>query len=423
MFRWKEFVVAVAVLTSASPLVAQRPSDSNLGAANPMARPAVAGGDWSTGYTVDFGFATVRRPAASGPARAPGVAAPAPRPTTAPAPPRLHVLLLVDDTDKDAGPANRAGAAAFEKAIRAGIAPDRLATVETLAGPSLTADKIRGKITGLSLRPQDTLVAFYTGPIDFDDRVRWYTLAPRGGRIPRNDLRDWLFARGAALTVLLTDGPAYRITPEVLPQLPPPAGPGSLNSLFFANRGVVDVHAAALGENAFARDGEGGFFTLALVDWLSQTKDVATPADWTSFVDRVRSETDRLFGEYRRAVLTNDKVPAEDKRLYRDQVHQSPTPLTALSRVAPVPVAPPSPQSAEIIVHVPAGAKVFVEGRPTKSVGPERHFETAPLQPDREYTYSLRTVVARDGRPDEVQTRRVTVRAGEIAKVRFETAE
>ena len=119
-----------------------------------------------------------------------------------------------------------------------------------------------------------------------------------------------------------------------------------------------------------------------------------------------------------------DKVSADDKRAYRDQPHQTPTVLTSLGQVKPVP--PPAgsgpattPKPAEVVVYVPAGAKVFVEDRPTSLTGAERHFETATLLPGRAYTYTVRAELDRQGRSVR-QEKRVTVRAGEVAEVRFE---
>jgi uncharacterized protein (TIGR03000 family) len=426
MFRWQAIVVAAAVLASAGPVHGQRLRERFSATTAPVAPVAnQAGGDWSTGYTVDFGYANAKRPAAAAAAPTATSVAAAPASAARPAPPpgRLHVLLLVDDTDKENGATNKAGAAAIERAIRAGVAPERLAGIEVLSSAELTPEKVRARITGLSLRPQDTLVAYYSGPIDYDDRVRWYTLTPAGGRIARSDLRDWLFARGAALTVLLTDAPLYRIVPETLPDFHPSTGPGSLHPLFFSNRGVVDVHANALGEVAFGRDGEGGIFTLSLADQLGRLKGDGPPGDWPAFVDRVRDETNRLFGDYRRAVLVSDKLPPDDKRVVRDQARQSPTALTPIARATPAPepvaLQPKTPQSAEIVVYLPAEAKVFIEDRPTTSTGPERHFETDPLQPGRTYTYTLRVEMPDDSESDDPQTKRITVRAGETVEVRF----
>jgi uncharacterized protein (TIGR03000 family) len=217
--------------------------------------------------------------------------------------------------------------------------------------------------------------------------------------------------------VLLTDTPALRVVPELLPALPPQSGSGDLSRLFFANRGLVDVQAAAAGETAFPRDGEGGLFTLALVDALRDIKPDADPS-WPALIDRVKATTDRLYVEYRRAVLASNKVSSDDKRVYREQDHQTPAILSPLNRVEPAPQ-PIAPQAAEIVVRLPAAAKVFVEDRPTKLTGPERRFETAALKPGKMYTYEIKVETDRDGKTVS-QIKRVSVKAGESVSVKFE---
>lgn len=432
MSRWQvriAAVIAVAFFGPAGPARARIFNCRTTFSAPPS--DGVAGGDWSNGYHVDFGFAAVPPKAVSSGAVGRPTAAPRPGPSVAQpqtppaAPARLHLLLLVDDTNKDAGPANKAGAALLEKTIRAGIPEDRLGTIETLAGADLNPDRARARILALGIRPQDTVMGFYSGAADYDEATRSYTLRPaNGARIRRADLRGLLLDRGAALTVLLTDTPASRVVPEMLPPLAPQTGPFSLDRLMFGNRGVVDLQAAAANQSAFPRDGESGLFTLALVDYLRTLKADGPDPTWAGLADRVRAATDSMYVDYRRAVLTSDKVSAEDKRAYREQTHQTPAFLTPLNMVTPTP--PPveakvvtRPQAAEIVVRVPASAKVFVEDRPTKQVGTERRFETADLQPGRPYTYAIRAEVDRDGQKLS-ETKRVTVRSGETADVRFE---
>jgi uncharacterized protein (TIGR03000 family) len=348
------------------------------------------------------------------------VGTPVARRSVSSAPSRLHLLLFIDDSEKDSGPANKAGAALFEQTLRAGVAADRFGTTDTTFGGALTADRIRARISALNVGPYDTVIGYYTGAAEFDERTRSYTLSPAAGRVPRSDLRDWLLARGAALTVLITDAPAFHVAPEPLPPQRLPAGPFNLEPLFFRNRGLVDLHAAAAEQIAFPRDSEGGLFTLALVHEIRQLKTDRSDTTWHAFIDRVRSATDRMYVDYRRSVLSSDNVSIDDKRVYREQAHQTPTALTPLNRVHPQPPAPPAP--AEIIVHVPAGSKLFVEERVTKLTGTERHFETANLQPDRTYTYAIRAEELRAGRTVS-QTKRVTVRSGNTLDVRFELAD
>jgi uncharacterized protein (TIGR03000 family) len=429
MSRWLAMVVAVVGFGLTDVADAPAYLGCKGGCANSAApTDGVASGDWSIGYEIDFAYAAVKPTGgqtAPPPATRPGpVLPPVKRPPAPPAaPPRLHVLLLVDDTNKDSGPTNKAGAALLEKAVRSGIPEDRLGKVETISGAALTPDRVRTRIIALGARPQDVIIGFYSGAAEYDEATRAYTLTPAsGGRFPRSDLRDWLLARGTALTVLLTDAPAYRVVPEMLPALPPQTGPADLSRLLFGNRGVVDLHAASPGEISFPRDGEGGLFTLAVVDALRDVKAEGDVA-WPPLVNRVKTTTDRLYVEYRRAVLTSNKVSAEDKRAYREQNHQTPSVLTPLDRVKTVPIpAGPAPVistlPAEIVVRVPSDAKVFVEDRSTKLTGAERYFETAELQPGKTYTYEIRADLNRDGKVVS-QTKRVAVRAGEKVAVTF----
>ncbi len=70
--------------------------------------------------------------------------------------------------------------------------------------------------------------------------------------------------------------------------------------------------------------------------------------------------------------------------------------------------------TALIEVVLPAGAKLEVDGRPTKSTGSIRQFETTPLTVGREYAYALKVIYA----GKEVE-RSVAVKANETAKVDF----
>jgi uncharacterized protein (TIGR03000 family) len=432
MPRWQALIASVALFGLLG-LAAARGFNHCRTALPAPASDGVAGGDWSIGYQVDFSFAAVPpkpgSPGAVGQANAPQTAStPGTRRQNQPvAPPRLHVLLLIDDTNKDAGPANKAGAALFENTIRAGVTENSLGKIGTLSGADITLDRIRTAVNGLGVRPQDTIVGFYSGATDYDDATRTYTLKPAGGgRIRREDLRGMLLDRGAALTVLLTDTPAYRVVPEMLPPLQNSTEPFSLDRLLFRNRGIVDLQAAAANQTAFPRDGEGGLFTLALVDQLRQMKVDGPEPIWPELFDRVRATTDQMYVEYRRAVLTSDKVSVEDKRVYREQAHQTPVALMPFGRVKPSP--PPAetivtrPQQAEIVVRVPAGSRVFVEDRPTSTTGTERHFQTAALQPGRTYTYAIRAELDRDGKKLS-ETKRVTVKSGDTREIQFELAK
>jgi uncharacterized protein (TIGR03000 family) len=78
---------------------------------------------------------------------------------------------------------------------------------------------------------------------------------------------------------------------------------------------------------------------------------------------------------------------------------------------------------ATIVVRLPADASLTIEGSPTTSTTAVRTFISPPLQPGKEYQYTLRAEATRDGK--KMQSKReVTVRAGQQSDVTIDlTAE
>ena len=77
------------------------------------------------------------------------------------------------------------------------------------------------------------------------------------------------------------------------------------------------------------------------------------------------------------------------------------------------------PTPATVVLSVPDGATITVEGQPLTSTGRERKFRTPALMPDQEFTYTVRAVVLVAGRA-EAETLEVKVIAGEITRASFE---
>jgi uncharacterized protein (TIGR03000 family) len=73
---------------------------------------------------------------------------------------------------------------------------------------------------------------------------------------------------------------------------------------------------------------------------------------------------------------------------------------------------------ATIIVMLPAGAKLMVDGNATRSTSDRRTFITPALEMGSDYVYTLQAEVMVDGQVS-VQTRDVTVRSGETTEVSF----
>lgn len=77
-------------------------------------------------------------------------------------------------------------------------------------------------------------------------------------------------------------------------------------------------------------------------------------------------------------------------------------------------------KSASVVVKVPAEAKVYIDGNLMSSTSRERVFTSPQLQPDEAFFYTLRVVVEKNGKEIE-ESRRVTVRAGEVSRLNFDS--
>jgi uncharacterized protein (TIGR03000 family) len=71
---------------------------------------------------------------------------------------------------------------------------------------------------------------------------------------------------------------------------------------------------------------------------------------------------------------------------------------------------------AKLIVSLPADAKLTIDGVATTSTSPERVFESPALPPGREFHYTLRAEVMRNGKPQRVE-QYVSVRAGQESRI------
>lgn len=108
-----------------------------------------------------------------------------------------------------------------------------------------------------------------------------------------------------------------------------------------------------------------------------------------------------------------------------DTTTGKPDPLPILNDVVPRMPAPVSAKAAsltgdraKIVVKLPEGATLLVDGKKNDRAGTTREFDTPPLPSGREYAYMMRAELTRAGRP-EFQETKVTFRAGEQVTVDF----
>ncbi len=154
--------------------------------------------------------------------------------------------------------------------------------------------------------PRDTLLFYYTGHGAVDDRGHYLALAE--GPLYRDELLNQLRAKGARLTVLLTDCCNVRSDGEAFAapapdDTPPPRVTPIFQSLFFEPKGVVDINSSSPGEGAFffaaSPDFPGGMtgsiFTGTLVSWFDDWR--SQRSTWDNFVRGVSLRVHIAFRE------------------------------------------------------------------------------------------------------------------------------
>jgi uncharacterized protein (TIGR03000 family) len=77
------------------------------------------------------------------------------------------------------------------------------------------------------------------------------------------------------------------------------------------------------------------------------------------------------------------------------------------------------PAAAKVVVHLPAGAKLTVNKKACQATSATRTFVSPPLEPGKDYYYTLKAELVRDGQT-LTSTQRIAVRAGEEKQVLLE---
>jgi uncharacterized protein (TIGR03000 family) len=78
-----------------------------------------------------------------------------------------------------------------------------------------------------------------------------------------------------------------------------------------------------------------------------------------------------------------------------------------------------APAPARILVSLPADAKLTIDDAATMSTSATRVFASPALEQGKEYYYTLKAVIVRDGKSIPL-VQKVSVRAGEESRVSFE---
>lgn len=162
---------------------------------------------------------------------------------------------------------------------------------------------ILGAIESIQLRPEDSLLFYYTGHGAADDQGQYLALAH--GKLYRKELLSALLKKGAKMTALITDccntrSDGYMYAAPAFDVQPPSQPTALFNSLFLAPKGVVDIISSSPGESAFFTplDEEKGefpssIFTKEVTSWVDQHK--AHPHTWDDIVRAVSLRVHNSF--------------------------------------------------------------------------------------------------------------------------------
>ena len=87
----------------------------------------------------------------------------------------------------------------------------------------------------------------------------------------------------------------------------------------------------------------------------------------------------------------------------------------------PLPAVTSAPgERATLLIRMPQGATLYVDGRKSETLGQDNTFRTPPLPAGREFSYVLKAEILRDGRPESLM-QKVSFRAGDRITVDFGT--
>jgi hypothetical protein len=221
---------------------------------------------------------------------------------------RLRVLLVVDTDAPDVGAAvavdcNRL-TTVFEQAF---AGHEHRLTLDVLSGGNVTPDNVLNYYRNLDTDANESLLFFYSGHGGIDFHTREHYLTTRRGSLGRSTLRAAMEAKGARLTILLTNCCSnYGNIPAVSAQNAPSAQQAphqpdwtALYQLLLQQRGTVDVTAAEPGVIGWGNM-LGSCFTVAAIQKLTAPVsqldiDGNRFVEWGEFFAHVRYQTNEEF--------------------------------------------------------------------------------------------------------------------------------
>jgi uncharacterized protein (TIGR03000 family) len=333
---------------------------------------------------------------------------------------RVHFLLLLDSRDPAGGAEASEEAVRLEHLIFSLPRIDR-GTFTAIQGDALTRDNVLKAIREMPVGPNEALVVWGSlrGAKTPEKAEEQPLPMASGPALPRQELIEALRAKKARLGVLITDasGPSSSTGEPVIRRRPPattvtlrvgPAVEAVLHDLLVSETGLVSMASAAPGEHAFH-----GVLAPAFIELCENWDELRDgKATWETFFPKLTAAAGRHYAKVRETAVAKGTASKE----MTDQKAQTPVKLETKKKEEKDEAGATAP--ARLIVQVPAGARLWIDDRPTQQTESLRIFETPELKSGRSFSYVLRAEIDQGGKT-VTESRRVEFRAGETIEVEF----
>jgi hypothetical protein len=238
---------------------------------------------------------------------------------------RVHLLLVGLTDDAAIGRGAAANLDVFEL-LAEQIPAEKLGTVKRIDGANCRASTLLSEIRALNVATDEAIFVYYAGHGGYDPNVN-PAQDPTGGhffQIPGGDLMrktvwESLAAKGARLTVLITDTCNVSALPVDVAGAPmaQPMEPPFV-TLLLRHRGVVDISGTTRGQFGWYNQ-SGGIFTKAFVYSV-----VTGSGNWGDVLGASTNNTKELYKVMKREALASPTLVEDVKNSLMNQAEQAP---------------------------------------------------------------------------------------------------
>jgi hypothetical protein len=185
----------------------------------------------------------------------------------------IHVVIACDTSEEaNLGSAVIADGDNIREVFVENVPASRL-HLSSLPQDQVSPEGVVAALASLPVRPEDTVVFYFSGHGAYDTQVGHYLDLLSRGNLPRAEIRNAIAGLHPRLGVILTDCCyAFKQAKSPIarePKLPPPAIAPLFDSLFVQPSGTVDITSSSQGEVSMTRgDVNGSLFTFPLTRFL-----------------------------------------------------------------------------------------------------------------------------------------------------------